>query len=200
MSRLNLPHWQARWAKLSDRERTWVRVAASVLALALLWQIGLAPALGVWQHSPDRRAQLDRQQAELAALQAQVRSLQAQPTLSRQEAQQSLAQLTRDLLPGAQLSGQGDSQRVVLKNVSGTSLAQWLSAIRQSAQTTVTAMQLQRSTGNPTIAANAASAASAASATSAASAISPTSPDHSAQWDGQITVQLPAPSALRGAP
>jgi len=178
MSR-HLSPWQARWEQLSARERTWVRVAALVLALALLWQIGLAPALRVWRDSPERHAQLDRQQAQLAALQAQARNLLAQPTLSRQEAQQSLSQLTRDLLPGAQLTDQGDSQRVVLKNASGSSLAQWLSAVRQTAQARVTDMRLQRSPANPT---------------------NSSGPDASALWDGQVTVQLPVPSPARGAP
>jgi len=175
MSRMDLRPWQARWEQLSARERTWLRTAALVLALALLWQVGLAPALRVWHQSPERHAQLDRQNAQLAALQAQARSLQAQPRLSRQEAQQSLSQLTRDLLPGAQLSTQGDSPRVVLKNVSGSNLAQWLSAIRQTAQASVIDMRLQRSPNSPS---------------------GPNGPDTSAQWDGQVTVQLPS----RGAP
>lgn len=181
MSR-DLRPWQARWDQLSARERTWVRVAALVLALALLWSIGLAPALRVWRDSPERHAQLDRQQAQLAALQAQARSLLAQPTLSRQEAQQSLSQLTRDLMPGAQLSDQGDSQRVVLTNVSGSSLAQWLSAIRQTAQARVTDLRLQRSPASHT------------------HPSSSSGPDTPALWNGQVIVQLPVPSPARGAP
>lgn len=177
MSRWDLRPWQARWAQLSTRERTGLQAAGLVLALALLWQIGLAPALRVWSQSPERHAQLDRQQAELAALQAQARNLQAQPRLSRQEAQQSLSQLTRDLLPGAQLSPQGDATRVVLKNVSGSSLAQWLSAVRQTAQARVTDMRLQRSPASST-------------------AANPNGPDTQALWDGQVSLQWPD----RGAP
>ena len=178
MSRWDLRPWHARWEQLSVRERTGLRAAALVLALALLWQVGLAPALRVWQQSPERHAQLDRQHAQLAALQAQARSLQTQPRLSRQEAQQSLSQLTRDLLPGAQLSQQGDATRVVLKNVSGSSLAQWLSAVRQTAQARVTDMRLQRSPS------------------SSATPTPSNSPDTQAQWDGHVSVQLPD----RGAP
>lgn len=169
MSRLDLQGWQARWQQLSVRERNGVGAAAAVLVLALLWQVGLAPALKVWQDSPTRHAQLDRQQAELLALQSQARSLQAQPVLSRQESIQTLTQLTRDLLPGAQLSALADHQRVIVKGASGASLAQWLSAIRQTAQASVIDLRLQRS---------------------------PTSSETSAQWDGQITLQLPQ----RGAP
>jgi general secretion pathway protein M len=164
MSRLDLSSWAERWAQLSARERAWVRVAGVVLVLALLWQVALAPALRVWRESPSRHAQLDRQQAELLTLQAQARSLQAQPVLSAQEARDTLTQLTRDLLPGAQLVAQADHHRVVLKGVSGAHLSQWLSAIRQTAQARVLDMRLQRS---------------------------PTSPDIPTMWDGQITLQGP---------
>ena len=169
MSVFDLSPMRARWEQLSARERRWLQVAAAVLCLALLWQVALSPALTVWRESPSRRAQLDRQHTELLALQAQARTLQAQPALSRQEAQQSLTQITRDLLPGAQLSALADQQRVVLKGVSSTDLAQWLSAVRQSAQANVTDLRLQRS---------------------------PTSAQIPAQWDGQVTLQLPA----KGAP
>lgn len=164
MSRLDITPWKERWAQLSSRERTWVSVAGVVLALALLWQIALAPALRVWHASPERRAQLDRQYTELLALQSQARNLQSQPALSAQEARQSLTQLTHDLLPGAQLAALADHHRVVLKGVSGASLAQWLNAVRQTAQAHVMDMRLQRS---------------------------PTSPETPALWDGQITLQLP---------
>lgn len=168
MSRWNLGPARHRWAQLSAREQAWIRVATVLVVLAVLWQVGLSPALRVWRDSPERRAQLDRQHTELLALQAQARSLQSQPTLSRQEAQQSLAQLTRDVLPGAQLTAVGDQQRIVVKNASGSSLAQWLSGIRQTVQASVVDMQLQRS---------------------------PTSASTSVQWDGQITLQWPTRGA-----
>jgi general secretion pathway protein M len=164
MNRLDLTPWQARWHQLSARERTALGLAGVVLALALVWQVALAPALRVWRDSSARHALLDRQQAELLALQSQARLLQARPVLSAQEARQTLTQLTRDLLPGAQLSDLADHQRVVLKGVSGASLAQWMSAVRQTAQARVMDMRLQRN---------------------------PTSPETPALWDGQITLQLP---------
>jgi general secretion pathway protein M len=169
MSLIDLSAARARWDQLSARERIWIQVAAAVLSLTLLWQVALAPALKIWRESTARHAQLDRQHSELLALQQQARSLQARPAPSRQEAQQSLAQLTRDLLPGAQLSSVADQPRVVVKNLSGAQLAQWLTAVRQSAQASVTDLRLQRS---------------------------PSSPPTPAQWDGQITLQLPS----RGAP
>lgn len=68
MTGFDLRSWQIRWEQLSPRERAWVQWATLVLALALLWQMGLAPALRVWRESPARHAQLDRQHAQLAAL------------------------------------------------------------------------------------------------------------------------------------
>ena len=93
-----------------------------------------------------------------------ARELQARPILSRGEALQSFTQLTRDLLPGAQISALADQQRVTLKGASATGLTQWLVAVRQSAQANVVELRLQRNTA---------------------------SQDKQPQWDGQIVVQLP---------
>jgi hypothetical protein len=102
--------------------------------------------------------------AALQALQAKARELQARPLLSRSEALQSFTQLTRDLLPGAQLSAMADQQRVTLKGASAAGLTQWLVAVRQTAQANVVELRLQRNVSTP---------------------------DQPPQWDGQIVVQLP---------
>ncbi|MBU3653434.1 MAG: type II secretion system protein M [Limnohabitans sp.] len=154
----------ARWQQLSARERLWITIAGTLIALSLLWQVGLSPAWQAWRQSPARHAQLDRQAAELQSLQMKARELQARPILSRGEALQSFTQLTRDLLPGAQISALADQQRVTLKGASATGLTQWLVAVRQSAQANVVELRLQRNTA---------------------------SQDKQPQWDGQIVVQLP---------
>ena len=164
MSRLDLQPLSARWQQLSARERTGVSLALISLSIALLWWLALAPALSVWRVSAAQHERLDRQQDELLSLQAQARRLQSRPVLSREESSQALAQQTRSLLPGAQISGLGERSVLTLKGVSGAALAQWLTAIRQSAQATVVETQLQRS---------------------------PTSTDRQVVWDGQIVVQLP---------
>jgi type II secretory pathway component PulM len=154
----------ARWQQLSARERLWLTIAGTLIALSLLWQVGLSPAWQAWRQSPARHAQLDRQAAELQSLQMKARELQARPILSRGEALQSFTQLTRDLLPGAQISALADQQRITLKGASATGLTQWLVAVRQSAQANVVELRLQRNTA---------------------------SQDKQPQWDGQIVVQLP---------
>jgi general secretion pathway protein M len=168
MSLLDRAALTARWQQLSARERTGVSSAILLIALALLWQVGLAPAWKIWRDSPARHTQLDRQLAELQALQRTARELQSRPVLSRSEALQSFTQLTRDLLPGAQVSALADQQRVTLKGVPAAGLTQWLVAVRQMAQANVIELRLQRS---------------------------PASPDKPPQWDGQIVVQLPARGA-----
>jgi general secretion pathway protein M len=164
MSTSALHHLSARWQQLSARERALISLALACVCAALLWWVALAPALTVWRDSARQHERLDRQQDELLSLQAQARQLQSRPVLSRTESSQSLAQQTRSLLPGAQLSNLGDRSVLTLKGVSGTALAQWLTAIRQTAQATVVESQLQRS---------------------------PTSTDSQALWDGQVVVQLP---------
>ena len=67
-------------------------------------------------------------------------------------------------MPGAQVAALGDQQRVTLKGVPAADLAQWLAAVRQTAQATVVELRLQRSV---------------------------TSPERPPQWDGHVVVQLP---------
>lgn len=169
MSRFDLTSLTAQWQRLSARERALVTLAMAILAAALLWWVALAPALTVWRHSAGQQAQLDRQQAELMALQSQARHVQSRSVLAREEATQALAQQTRSLLPSAQIAAVGERSLVTIKGASGSALAQWLAAIRQTAQASVIDAQLQRS---------------------------PTASENQAQWDGQITVQLPQ----RGTP
>jgi general secretion pathway protein M len=164
MSGWNRSALAAHWQQLSARERTWITAAACLIGLALLWRIGLAPAWQTWRDSPSRHAALDRQQAELQSLQLQARALQTRSVLSRGEALQSLTQVTREQMPGAQVAALGDQQRITLKGVPAADLAQWLAAVRQTAQATVVELRLQRST---------------------------TSPDRPPQWDGHVVVQLP---------
>lgn len=164
MSGLTRSALAGHWQRLSARERVSITLAICLAGLALLWRVGLAPAWQTWRDTASRHAVLDRQQAELQTLQVQARALQARSVPSRGEALQSLTQLTRDRMPGAQLSALGDQQRITLKGVPAADVAQWLAAVRQTVQASVLELKLQRSA---------------------------TSPDKPPQWDGHIVVQLP---------
>ncbi len=49
------------WARLAPRERLAVLLAAAVVGLALLWGLGVAPALATLRQAPEQHRQLDAQ-------------------------------------------------------------------------------------------------------------------------------------------
>ncbi|RYY92939.1 MAG: hypothetical protein EOO24_27875 [Comamonadaceae bacterium] len=62
---------QARWAELAPRERQMVVVAVTLVVLALLWWVALAPALRTLAAARDEHARLDAQLQQMSTLQAQ---------------------------------------------------------------------------------------------------------------------------------
>ena len=81
---------QARWQALAPREQSLVLVASTLVALALLWWLALAPALQTLRSAPARHASLDAQLQHMQALQAEALQLQAQPRANADEAQRAL--------------------------------------------------------------------------------------------------------------
>jgi general secretion pathway protein M len=115
-----------------------------VVAAALLWWLGLAPALAVWRASPGQRAALDTQMQHLLTLQARAKALQALPTLNATEAQRAVEDSLKPLGAVAQLTTQMDRLTVTFQGASAQALAQWLSASRQNAHLVPTEAHLKR--------------------------------------------------------
>eukprot|EP01036_Dinobryon_divergens_P043684 gene43684-58187_t len=71
-----------RWKALAPREQNLVLAAGTVVALALLWWVAVAPALGTLRAAPARHAALDAQLQRMQGLQAEAQQLQATPATS----------------------------------------------------------------------------------------------------------------------
>lgn len=141
--------WQhtlrARWATLVPREQRGLALAALVVALALVWGIGVRPALRTLATAPAQQAAAQQQLEAMQALQARAQKLQAQPALSAQDAVRSLQAAATALTPPAELQLQGDRATLQLQGVAPGALASWLSAQAQSGSGPVQA-QLVRDT------------------------------------------------------
>lgn len=163
---------QTLWRSRSPRERLGLTLAASLIALALLWQIGLAPALRTWQEAPTRQATLDAQRERLLQLQQQAQALQALPRVGQEEALRWLQGPAIEALgPGAQVRVQGDQVQVQLQAASPEGLTRWLRQAREQARALPQQVQLQQA-ALPT-APGPASATSVASPSSSAALKSP---------------------------
>ena len=124
-------HWQA----LAPREQALVRAAAGIVVLALLWWIGIAPALQVLRQSEAQRHSLDLQLQQMQSLAAEARTLQSRPAIRYDDALRALeSSVKQGLGPGAQLNVAGERATVTLKNVPAAALAQWLAQARVNAR------------------------------------------------------------------
>lgn len=185
---------QTLWRSRSSRERLGLTLAASLIALALLWQIGLAPALRTWQEAPTRQATLDAQRERLLQLQQQAQALQALPRVGQEEALRWLQGPAIEALgPGAQVRVQGDQVQVQLQAASPEGLTRWLRQARAQARALPQQVQLQQA-ALPT--AGSATTSSSASATAAQKAPAVSRPAGAAAatgglvWKGSLVLKL----------
>ncbi len=149
MSRRNNPEpnrLATAWAQMGARERRMVLLAGAVVGLALLWWVGLAPALRTLREAPAQRAALQGQAQQMQQLKAEADALKAVPRLAQNEALRALeAAMKQRLGDTGQLSVMGDRANVVLKGASAEALADWLSDVRVNARATPVEARLTRS-------------------------------------------------------
>lgn len=115
----------AAWARLGARERRLAALAATVVGLALLWWLGLAPALRTLREADSQRAALQVQAQQMQRLKTEAEALKALPRLSRDEALRALEAAVKQRLGATgQLSVVGDRANVALKETPADALAQ----------------------------------------------------------------------------
>jgi general secretion pathway protein M len=133
------------WQQRSTRERLLLSVGTVVIGLALIWGVGLAPALRTWQEAPARQAQLEEQTQQMLRLQYQAQNLKKQQAFSRSEAIQWLENHLRELDPQAKLTPQAEHMQVSLQAAPADKLANWLTQAREQAHARPVQAQLKHS-------------------------------------------------------
>jgi general secretion pathway protein M len=173
---------QAAWAQRSPRERLWLTLAGVVMAGALLWQVGLAPALSTWREAPERQARLDQQTRQMLSLQAQARPLQKTTAIPRTQASRWLEGSVGEALgAGARIQVQGDRATLTLQAAPAAELALWLAQAREQAQALPVQAQLQQAPVDPI---------AQAKGKNAVMRPAP-SQDTGARWRGTVVLSLP---------
>lgn len=135
---------QSRWSGLSSREQGLLRLGGWLCLLALIWWLGLAPALSALRQAERQRPLLDAQWQQMQRLQAQARAIQAQPALAAQETRRALEASLKPLGAAAQMSVQGERLTVSFRGVSAEAWAQWLTQVRLNARALPSETRLQR--------------------------------------------------------
>ena len=124
-----------RWASLAPREKLWVAIGATLLALVVVWLVAIGPALSTLRHAETQRRAIDAQLQQMRSLQAQAQALQAQPKQSHDEAVRLLELSVRERLgaTGRTLIA-GDRVTVTLTGAAPEAVAQWLTQARVNAR------------------------------------------------------------------
>ena len=155
-----------RWQALDARERRGVVLAASVVLLALLWWLAIAPVIQTWRSAPAEHQRLDAQIARMQSLQTEARQLQSATTLTANQARQQLeSSMTQQLGASAKLAVLGERATVTLTNAPAAATQQWLAQVRANAHAIPVELRL--------------------SANTAKTGAAPT-------WSGNLVLQLPA--------
>ena len=170
----------ARWGGLASRERALVGSAIALVAAALLWWVGISPALTQLRQARAAAPALDAQLQLMRAQAAQATSLKAQRSLSYDESLRSLESTVKAAgAPGAAgavatLAVSDARASITLRGISGDALAQMLSQLRSNARLVPSELRLKQS------------------ATSAAPTTPSTTTQISTAWDGTMVLSLPA--------
>lgn len=147
---------QERWSALPRRQQRLLLAALTLVLLAALWWLALAPALATLKTADQQRGALETQLQLMQRLQVQAQALQAQPRLTLDEAHRLLEASVKPLGASAQLAMSGDHVSVTFKGISADALAQWLTQVRQNVRSVPTQARLVRSAAAPAGAAAAA--------------------------------------------
>lgn len=135
----------ARWQTVSGRERQLVVVGLALLLLALLWWVGVAPALATLRSAQTQRQLLDAQLQQMQSLQMRAKVLQAQPRIAFDEARRLLEASVKPLGATAQLMLAGERATVTLRGASADAVAQWLMQVRLNVRAVPSDARLVRS-------------------------------------------------------
>ena len=129
--------WQAR----QPRERGLLTLAATLLALSLLWSLVLQPTWRQWAQAPAARLLAEQQQARMLALAAQAEALRQQPRSDPAQSRAALTQSIRDL--GGQLTADGTRLVADLPRVPVAALADWLQVVGPQMGARITQASMQ---------------------------------------------------------
>lgn len=135
---------RARWQQTSRRDQLALLGGATLLVLAMLWLLAIAPALAVLRGAELQRRALEVQLQQMQSLQAQAKALQAQPRLAPDEARRLLEASVKPLAPSLQLALVGDRATVTLKGVTADALTQWLAQVRLNVRVLPAEARLRR--------------------------------------------------------
>lgn len=133
-----------RWQGLNERERSLVLLAASAVAVLLVWQLALKPIWTAWRDLPAKTRQVEGELLQLQLLASDAKDLKGQPTISPAQAQDAIKAATERLGAHGKLAIVGDRATLTLTEASPAEWRTWLAEVRASARARPVSAQIQR--------------------------------------------------------
>lgn len=133
-----------RWAALPPRERLGVGLAGIAVGIALVWMVGIAPALRTLREAPAQIDALDLQLQAMQRMAADARELRGAAPVPATQAAQALKSATDRLGDKGRLNVMGDRATLTLNGVTGEALRAWLTEARGGARARPVEAQLTR--------------------------------------------------------
>lgn len=135
------------WRRASAREQVAMRIAATLVLLALLWWVGLQPALKTLKNTRTQAPVVRAQYEQMLQLQAQAAAMRAQVQQPVPDPQAALQDSISTLEKSARMALAGERATVSFKQVRPADLALWLEQVRLKAHSSVLEMHISQAAG-----------------------------------------------------
>ena len=133
-----------RWAAMPPRERMGLTLAGIAIGIAIVWMIGVAPALRTLREAPAQIDSLDLQLQAMQRMATEARDLRGAAPVPATQAALALKSATDRLGDKAKLAVMGDRATLTLSGVTGEALRAWLTDARSGARARPVEAQLTR--------------------------------------------------------
>ena len=135
------------WLRASAREQVALRIAATLLVLALVWWVGLQPALKTLKNARTQAPVVRAQYEQMLQLQAQAAAMRAQVQQPVSDPKAALQDSISALENNARVSLAGERATVSFKQARPADLALWLEQVRLKAHSSVLEMHISQAAG-----------------------------------------------------
>jgi general secretion pathway protein M len=135
------------WLRASAREQVAMRIAATLVLLALFWWVGLQPALKALKNARTQGPVVRAQYEQMLQLQAQAVGMQAQVQQPVSDPKAALQESIGTLEKNARVALAGERATVSFKQAAPADLALWLEQVRLKAHSSVLEMHISQTGG-----------------------------------------------------
>lgn len=122
------------WAALAQRDRQMLRAGGALVALVVVWMVGVQPALRTLRDTPAMIDRADAQLQQMQAFAAESKTLRAATPVAQDQSAAALRAAAGRLGDKARVLQQGERMTVTLAGVDGAALRSLLAEARTSAR------------------------------------------------------------------